>query len=73
MAASASALMHHAADEVVASGERPELVASRPRTAFLPPCPHRDMRVAAIAGEIDEGLGHEGGAQAVLFGDLTSP
>src|SRR5690554_7625808 len=31
--------------------------------------PHRDMGMAAIAGEIDERLRHEGGAQPVLLGD----
>ena len=33
------------------------------------PVPHRDMHMAAIAGEIDEGLRHEGGAEPVLLGD----
>jgi hypothetical protein len=60
--------MDDAADEIVAKRREPEFtgVVGEQVVAVAP---HRDMGVTARAGEVDEGLGHEGGAQAVLFGD----
>src|SRR5258708_28671424 len=59
-----------AAEEMITETRETELssgIVEEVRRAVL--VPERDMRVAAAAGEVDEGLGHEGGAQPVLLGE----
>ena len=61
--------VQHAAEELV--GERATGRARRagPRTGSVAVAPERDVGVAAVAGQLGEGLRHEGRAQAVLLGE----
>ena len=62
--------MHEAAEEVVAQRRQAELALLVVEQVVLAGAiPHRDMHMAAIAGEVDEGLRHEGGAKPMLLGD----
>ena len=54
------------ADEVQAHRRQVAALADEGVRAVLP---HRDVHVAAAPGQVHEGLGHEGGAQAVKLGD----
>ena len=60
--------MHDTAEELIAQFGHAEL-AGLVLEQIAAVLPHRDMGMAAIAGEIDERLRHEGGAQPVLLGD----
>ena len=62
--------MNEAAQEVIGHGRQAHLVLGIVKQVLLAGIvPHREMHMAAAAREIDEGLGHEGGAKPMLLGN----
>ena len=64
-------MVEDATEEVIGQAGEAQFVASEllEEVGFTGQIPERNVGVAAIAGEVGEGFGHEGGAQAVFLGD----
>ena len=63
-------MMHQAADEMIAELRHAELaLLILEQVGLAGIVPHRQMHVAAVAGQVDERLRHEGGTEPVLLGD----
>jgi hypothetical protein len=68
--AQGSGVLHDAAEEVIGELRQAERVARVEEQVLLAGgVPHRDMGMAAVAGQVRERLGHEGGAVAMVLGD----
>ena len=63
-------VVHDAAQEVIGQlGEAHLVLLVEEEVLLASLVPDRDVGMATIAGQVGEGLGHKGGAQAVVLGD----